>query len=132
MNSREDKEIGESGAGRPVNLQRPIVRDSLSDEQSESLRTIYSVLSEFLLPTFEQFERDFLREEKIDDRIARWAFIANGFHEFQKNHPDAEGSERKLAMSCLTMLAYGGPRPKSAPDELWIELRSYMRPLIGP
>ena len=40
MNSREENTIGASDAERPMNQERPIVRESLSDAQSEALRTV--------------------------------------------------------------------------------------------
>ena len=127
----KDKNNFRKNVEHAMHQPRPLVRDSLSDEQSESLNTIYSVLREFLLPTFEQFERDFLREEQLDDRIVRWALIANGYHEFQQKHPSAEADERTSAMGCLTMLAFGGPRLNSASDDFWAEMQSYMAPLLG-
>jgi hypothetical protein len=40
----------------------PICHESLTDEQTETIRQIYEILSPYLNTSFEQFELNFLRD----------------------------------------------------------------------
>jgi hypothetical protein len=101
----------------------PIRHESLTDEQTETLRQIYEILSPYLNTPFEQFELNFLRDVHPEREILIWTLIANALQRFRTEYPSANEEETKAAFKGLLLISMGICRPAEIPQVAWDKLQ---------
>jgi hypothetical protein len=101
----------------------PICHESLTDEQTETIRQIHEILSPYLNTSFEQFELNFLRDLHPEREILIWTLIAHAHQRFRAECPSATDEESKEAFKGLLLISMGASRPVEIPQAAWDKLQ---------
>ena len=112
---------------RPVNPKHlrpvPIRHESLTDEQTETIRQIHEILSPYLNTSFEQFELNFLGDLHPKREILIWTLIAHAQQRCRTEYPSATDEEAKAAFKGLLLISTGTCRPAEFPQAVWDKLQ---------
>jgi hypothetical protein len=121
---------------RPVDLTGtkpgPIRHQSLGKEQLAQVRLIYRRIAPYIGKSFEEFERDFLRDMHPEREIAVWSRIAAAHAGFLKERPASTNGQRTEACKVLLVLSMGAPKPDDVEPLFWALLESLYRKADGP
>jgi len=101
----------------------PIRHESLTGEQTETIRQVYEILSPYLNTSFEQFELNFLRDLHPEREILIWTLIANADQRFRAEYPSANDEEARAAFKGFLLISMGTSRPVEIPQAAWDKLQ---------
>jgi len=93
--------------------------NDLTDDQTETIRQIYEILSPYLNTPFDRFELNFLRDSHPEREIT---LIAHAHQRFRTEYPSATEEEAKAAFKGLLLISTGTCRPVEIPQAAWDKL----------
>lgn len=110
----------------------PVLRDRLTDEQSETARAIYSIVQPYF-ESFEAFELGFLRDQNPESELRIWTGIAMAYQRFNEMYTLANDQEREAAFTSCVLLRSGVETPpQQVPVLIWQQCTEITNQLRAP
>ena len=126
MPSNDDSQ--DQGEVRSINLSElrpgPLLRESLTEDQTQRARAVYEALQPFVSPTFEQFELNFLRDADPESEIQIWENIAVAFQRYEQQHGTLSEADETTLFKSLLLISMCGSKPTETPQAYWDQLQA--------